>query len=72
MRKYNREEGIVHTTINFTKEQKLLEAMNYCSYNEDHLEQEVGLVNEEKVVKSVNVQIQQVQLNRPMTGKLLV
>lgn len=46
--------------------------MNYCSYNEDHLEQEVGLVNEEKVVKSVNVQIQQVQLNRPMTGKLLV
>jgi hypothetical protein len=44
--------------------------MNYRGYNEDNLEQEVGLVNEEKVVRQGYVPVQQ-QLSRPMTGKLL-
>ena len=45
LRKYDAREGTMRTTINFTKEQGLLEAMNYMGYNEDNMEQEVGMVN---------------------------
>jgi hypothetical protein len=43
--------------------------MNYAGYNEDHLEQEVPLINEEKVVRVGLVAVEQ-HLVRPMTGSL--
>lgn len=43
--------------------------MNYAGYNEDHLEQEVALINEEKVVRASN-HPQEASLVRPMTGKI--
>jgi len=48
----------------------LLESMNYVGYNEDNKEQDVGLVNEQQIVRQTLVVPQQ-NMDRPMTGKLL-
>ena len=75
LRKFNPEEGIVHTTINFTKDLNLLEKMEYCGYHEDGKEQSVGWVNEEKIIKTGGNDIGKSvphPMERPMTGKGLV
>jgi hypothetical protein len=57
------------TTIAFTRDAPLLDAIGCAAYSEDQLEQQVALINEEKVVRAIAPV--ESGLVRPMTGYLL-
>lgn len=63
---------IFKTTITFLREAEYLRRIQYYNYNEDTMEQEVSMVNENKLVSSGQQQ-QYSALERPptsVTGRL--